>query len=75
MTSMNKSIFLTSLLLPAFCVANNIETWNTIQLSTKATESISVGVSEGSRIGVNQANNPKTMDEFHTTVFADWRVL
>ena len=61
------------IVLPLACLGNNIETWNTIQVSKGITNNVSVGVSEESRIGVNQNENPKKLDEFHTTAFVDWR--
>ena len=63
------------IVLPLACLGNNIETWNTIQVSKNVTNNVSVGVSEESRIGVNQNENPKKLDEFHTTAFVDWRCL
>ena len=63
------------IVLPLACLGNNIETWNTIQVSKGITNNVSVGVSEESRIGVNQNENPKKLDEFHTTAFVDWRCL
>ena len=63
------------ILLPVACFGNNIETWNTLQVSKNLGEGVSVGVSEESRIGVNQNENPKKLDEFHTTAFVDWRCL
>ena len=63
------------ILLPVACLGNNIETWNTLQVSKNLGEGVSVGISEESRIGVNQNENPKKLDEFHTTAFVDWRCL
>lgn len=68
-----KIISLVSLLIPFLCIANNIETWNTVQVQKDIGNGFSAGVSEESRIGVNQDENPKKLDEFHTTAFVDWR--
>jgi hypothetical protein len=62
-------------LLPVICLGNDVETWNTIQASKSLGKGVSAGVSEESRIGVNQNENPKKFDEFHTTAFVDWKCL
>lgn len=74
MNSMKKAC-LSAALIPLLCLANNFETWNTIQVSKGLGNGVSVGVSEESRIGTNQSENPKKLDEFHTTAFLDWRCL
>lgn len=56
--------------LPLLVFSNNLETWNTIQIQKKI-DDFYVGISEESRLGVNQTE--KKLDEFHTTLFADWR--
>ena len=72
-TMTNKPLVIFLLSLPSVCFPNNFETWNTVQVSKNLGSGLSVGASEESRIGVNQNENPKKFDEFHTTVFVDWR--
>lgn len=60
-------------IIPMLCFGNNFETWNTVQVSKDLGNGLSAGLSEESRIGVNQNENLKKLDEFHTTAFVDWR--
>ena len=60
-----------ALALPFCAFANNVESWNTVQAEKKF-DWFSAGVSEESRIGVDQAQTTKKMDEFHTTAFANF---
>ena len=70
-----KRIALRSLLaisaIPMF--ANDFGTWNTIQIQKSLPHDFSIGASEESRIGT--VDKDKKLDEFHTTLFADRRVL
>ena len=54
--------------------ANNIESWNTVQGSTKL-DRFAVGVSEELRIGTDQAQTTKKIDEIHATAFVDFNVI
>ena len=65
------NIFLILLCCISIAYANNIETWNIIQASKKNGD-FDFGVSEESRIGVDQAQTTKKLDEFHTTLFANY---
>lgn len=53
-------------------IANNIESWNTLQMTTKIDNDIVVGLSEEIRIGVDQNETIKKLDEFHTTASIDF---
>lgn len=59
---------------PFIAVANNIETWNTVQVSKKI-DNWTLNVSEESRIGVDQTQTTKKLDEFHTTVGASYALI
>ena len=54
--------------------ANNVESWNTVQGSTKIGK-FTVGASEELRIGTDQAQTTKKVDEIHTTAFVDFSVI
>lgn len=60
-------------LFPLSLFANDLGTWNTIQIQKKMSHDLSMGASEESRIGT--VDSDKRLDEFHTTVFLDWRVF
>ena len=60
-------------LFPLSLFANDLGTWNTIQIQKKMPHDLSMGASEESRIGT--VDSDKRLDEFHTTVFLDWRVF
>ena len=60
-------------LFPLSLFANDLGTWNTIQIQKKMPYDLSIGASEESRIGT--VDSDKRLDEFHTTVFLDWRVF
>lgn len=55
-----------------FVYANNIETWNTIDATKKVTDDFKIGVSEEVRIGVDQVQTAKKLDEFHTALHLDF---
>ena len=61
-----KNAFRLLLLVPLAAAANNIETWNTVQ-ATKKIDDWSFSISEENRIGVDQKQTTKKLDEFHTT--------
>jgi hypothetical protein len=60
-------------LFPLSLFANDLGTWNTIQIQKKMPHDLSIGASEESRIGT--VDSDKRLDEFHTTAFLDWRVF
>lgn len=60
-------------LFPLSLFANDLGTWNTIQIQKKMSHDLSIGASEESRIGT--VDSDKRLDEFHTTVFLDWRAF
>ena len=64
-----KRLILIVLAVPFAAIANNIETWNTVQVSKKIDNWI-INASEESRIGVDQSQTTKKLDEFHTTAGA-----
>jgi len=67
--------FLYIILATAYCAsANSIESWNTVQASKKV-DQFNVGFSEEARVGVDQSQTAKKIDEFHTTVFVDYALL
>ena len=68
---MKKALLL--VLFPISIFANDLGTWNTIQIQKKMPYDLSIGASEESRIGT--VDSDKRLDEFHTTVFLDWRVF
>lgn len=70
---MKKKIqLLISLMLVCFSAfADNVGTWNTVQLS-KTIDSWTLIASEESRIGVDQSHSSKKFDEFHTTAGANY---
>ena len=64
------------LLCPLLAFGSDFGTWNTVQMSKGLGNGFSAGLSEESRIGtVDQPSSIKRLDEFHTTVFLDWRVF
>lgn len=68
-----KNIFLaiSTVMICSSLIANNIESWNTIQ-ATKKINNVAVGVSEEMRIGVDQNQTTKKIDELHTTTSIDF---
>ena len=71
---MKKLAILAISAMASLAYANDFGTWNTIQIQKNPPSRVSIGASEESRIGtVDKAN--KKLDEFHTTLFADWRVV
>ena len=54
-------------------LANDFGTWNTIQVQKGLPHDFTIGASEESRIGT--VDKDRKLDEFHTTLFADWRVV
>lgn len=68
---MKKALLL--VLFPLSIFANDLGTWNTIQIQKKMPHDFSIGASEENRIGT--VDSDKRLDEFHTTLFADWRIL
>lgn len=68
---MKKALLL--VLFPLSLFANDLGTWNTIQIQKKMPYDLYMGASEESRIGT--VDSDKRLDEFHTTVFLDWRVF
>lgn len=68
---MKKALLL--VLFPLSLFANDLGTWNIIQIQKKMPYDLSMGASEESRIGT--VDSDKRLDEFHTTVFLDWRVF
>ena len=72
--SMKRILFISSLLFSISSMfANDFGTWNTIQVQKNFPNSFSIGASEESRIGT--IDKDRKLDEFHTTLFADWRVV
>ena len=54
--------------------ANNIESWNMIQ-SSIAYDVFEVGISEELRIGTDQHQTTKKIDEIHTTAFVEFAIV
>lgn len=71
---MKKSIVSLLAFISLIASANDFGTWNTIQFQKNLPNSFSIGASEESRIGTIDKDDKK-LDEFHTTLFMDWRVV
>jgi len=69
-----RTAFLAAAFLGCAAYANNIESWNTVQGSLKE-DSFELGASEELRIGTDQAQTTKKIDEIHTTAFVDFSVF
>lgn len=71
-TTILLSLLLVVLAIPMF--ANDFGTWNTIQIQKSLLpHDLAFGASEESRIGT--VDNDRKLDEFHTTLFMDWRAF
>lgn len=70
---MKKSIVSLLAFISFIVSANDFGTWNTIQVHKNLPYRFSIGASEESRIGT--VDTDRKLDEFHTTLFADWRVV
>lgn len=62
------------MLVPCASFANNVETWNIVQVSKKV-NNWTISASEESRIGVDQSQTTKKLDEFHTTAGASYHFI
>lgn len=73
---MNLRFYITAItiMLCSILYANNIESWNTVQGSTKIGR-FTYGVSEELRLGTDQTQTTKKIDEIHTTAFVDFAVV
>ena len=70
---MKKSIVSLLAFISLIVSANDFGTWNTVQVQKNLPSRFSIGASEESRIGT--VDTDKKLDEFHTTLFVDWRVV